>query len=240
MKRIWIAGVLAIGMHAVLLQLKFSNPPERPPVLPGSRQILVTLGARPNTSAISMKVAEADEKKPIYRTKKHPQKKLLPLLEKKRKRQKIEPEVAEPEHRTRSSFRTGNMISEVGRPRRDKPVIVSPLSVFSAGEDVGEAQGVTAAVKVVREAIPFYKKNPPPVYPRAARRRGLEGMVLLEVLVDRSGRVGNLRIFSSSGHRILDKAALKSVQKWRFVSARRGDEPVDMWVKVPVRFELGP
>ncbi|MCK5438148.1 MAG: energy transducer TonB, partial [Desulfobulbaceae bacterium] len=169
---------------------------------------------------------------------KHPPKKLLPLLQKKRKRQKNEPEVAEPEHRTRSSTRTGNMISEVGRPRQDKPVVVFPSSVFSAGEDGGEAQGVTAAVKVVQEAIPFYKKNPPPIYPRAARRRGLEGVVLLEVLVDKSGQVGDLRIFSSSGHRVLDKAALKSVRKWRFISARRGDEPVDMWVKVPVRFEF--
>jgi protein TonB len=47
-------------------------------------------------------------------------------------------------------------------------------------------------VKVVREARPAYKVNPPPAYPKRAKRRGYEGTVLLEVLVDRNGRVKEL------------------------------------------------
>lgn len=88
------------------------------------------------------------------------------------------------------------------------------------------------------EAKPLYRRNPPPQYPRLARRRGYEGRVVLEVLVDRSGKVAELRVFESSGHEILDNAAVKSVRSWQFAPARRGSEPVDMWVRVPVRFDI--
>ena len=93
-------------------------------------------------------------------------------------------------------------------------------------------------VKQVREARPAYKDNPRPQYPKRARRRGYEGTVVLEVLVDGNGRVKELRILTSSGHSVLDKAALKSVNGWLFEPGMVGDEKVDMWVRVPVRFEL--
>jgi len=93
-------------------------------------------------------------------------------------------------------------------------------------------------VKQVREARPAYKVNPPPPYPKRARRRGYEGTVLLEALVDQTGRVKELRIVTSSGHSVLDRTALKSVNGWLFEPGMVGDEKVDMWVRVPVRFEL--
>ncbi len=93
-------------------------------------------------------------------------------------------------------------------------------------------------LKKVREARPAYKDNPRPQYPKRARRRGYEGTVVLEVLVDGNGRVKELRIITSSGHAALDKAALKSVNGWLFEPGMVGDEKVDMWVRVPVRFEL--
>ncbi|MBW1699370.1 MAG: energy transducer TonB [Deltaproteobacteria bacterium] len=90
----------------------------------------------------------------------------------------------------------------------------------------------------LKSAIPDYRKNPPPVYPRAARRRGLQGRVVLEVLVDTRGRVKDLKVFSSSGHSILDKAAVAAVKKWLFKPAVKGDQKVEMWVRVPIRFAL--
>ena len=88
------------------------------------------------------------------------------------------------------------------------------------------------------EAIPVYRENPAPRYPRTARRRGYEGAVLLEVLVNREGKVKELRIFRSSGYPVLDKAALSSVKKWIFEPGKRGDESIEMWVKIPVSFRL--
>jgi protein TonB len=71
-----------------------------------------------------------------------------------------------------------------------------------------------------------------------ARRRGFEGIVILEVLVGSNGSVLDLRIASPSGHPILDKAAVRSVKNWVFDPGMKGKEIVEMWVKVPIRFEL--
>jgi protein TonB len=62
--------------------------------------------------------------------------------------------------------------------------------------------------------------------------------VVLEVLVNRKGRVDDLRVLETSGHEVLDEAALKAVGDWLFEPGRRGAEKVAMWVKVPLRFEL--
>lgn len=91
---------------------------------------------------------------------------------------------------------------------------------------------------IIHEAKPLYKNNPPPKYPKMARRRGLQGMVVLEVLVDKNGDVAELRVLSSSGHYILDKAAAAGVRNWTFDPAIRAGNKVKMWVRVPIRFEL--
>lgn len=90
----------------------------------------------------------------------------------------------------------------------------------------------------IHKARPLYRQNPPPRYPRTARRRGYEGSVVLEVKVLKNGTVGDLRVLESSGHTVLDKAALKSVRNWLFEPGRQGEQEVDMWVRVPIRFEI--
>jgi protein TonB len=102
----------------------------------------------------------------------------------------------------------------------------------------GEEKAPKPTQLPVTEAIPHYKTNPPPEYPRMARRRGYEGTVLMEVLVSREGRVEELRLLQSSGHGVLDREAIAAVKKWLFEPGRMGEEEVDMWVKVPVRFKL--
>ena len=103
-------------------------------------------------------------------------------------------------------------------------------------EAMGDAVGTTEAAEI--RAVPLYRQNPSPAYPRRARLGGVEGRVLIDVLVGEDGAVRELKIGTSSGHRILDRAALKAVRTWRFTPGRRGPTPVAMWVKVPVRFKL--
>lgn len=62
--------------------------------------------------------------------------------------------------------------------------------------------------------------------------------MVLEVLVDRNGRVGDLRLFTSSGYSILDRKAMASVKLWLFEPGMKGDKKLDMWVRVPVSFQL--
>ena len=90
----------------------------------------------------------------------------------------------------------------------------------------------------VKKAYPVYNRNPPPKYPRTAKRRGYEGTVVLNVFVDNTGMVRDLNIAKSSGHKILDKTAMSSVKVWLFEPGKRGDERIEMWVKVPIKFEL--
>ena len=81
--------------------------------------------------------------------------------------------------------------------------------------------------------------NPKPPYPLSARRRGLEGRVLIAARVRADGHCTEARVRQSSGHTVLDESARDSVQHWRFVPAQRGGTPVDSWVEVPVLFRLG-
>jgi TonB family protein len=67
---------------------------------------------------------------------------------------------------------------------------------------------------------------------------GEEGTVVLRVHVDEQGVPTIVILRSSSGFPRLDEAARKAVQSWRFVPARRGNEPVDAFVTVPIVFTL--
>ena len=78
----------------------------------------------------------------------------------------------------------------------------------------------------------------PPPYPTSARRAKQEGLVLLRLKVDKDGRVQNVEIQETSGHTVLDQSAAAAVQTWRFEPARRGAQPVDATVEVPIRFKL--
>ncbi len=83
-----------------------------------------------------------------------------------------------------------------------------------------------------------YLNNPRPAYPPIARKLGLEGLVVLRVQVSAAGATEQVAVVLTSGAPVLDEAALKAVQGWTFVPARRGDAPVARVVDVPVRFQL--
>ncbi|MDP2155295.1 MAG: energy transducer TonB [Sulfuricella sp.] len=83
-----------------------------------------------------------------------------------------------------------------------------------------------------------YLINPPPAYPLAARRRGIEGAVLVRAEISAGGECQRAELKKSSGHEMLDHAALEAVKKWRFVPAKRGSQAVVAWVEVPITFKL--
>lgn len=85
---------------------------------------------------------------------------------------------------------------------------------------------------------PAYGFTPRPGYPAVAIRRGYEGTVLVHVRVLPNGEPEAVSVMRSSGHRILDKAAVAAVKKWKFVPAQRGFKAVASWVQVPIEFRL--
>lgn len=83
-----------------------------------------------------------------------------------------------------------------------------------------------------------YLNNPAPRYPALSRKLGEQGRVMLRVLVDEHGMPARVELRSSSGYDRLDNIALETVQRWKFIPARRGDQPVSAWVLVPISFSL--
>ena len=60
----------------------------------------------------------------------------------------------------------------------------------------------------------------------------------MRVLVNAGGGADQVEIRTSSGHELLDQAALNAVRRWRFVPARQGELAVAAWVLVPIIFTL--
>ena len=74
-------------------------------------------------------------------------------------------------------------------------------------------------------------------YTEDARRRGVSGDVVLEIVVRRDGSVGDVKILQGLGGG-LNERAVQAVRQWRFAPARRLGTPVDVLVEVAVEFKL--
>mgnify|MGYP001765181874 CR=1 FL=1 len=86
-------------------------------------------------------------------------------------------------------------------------------------------QAVAQHLKKLNDAGQFY--------PPEAIARGLEGEVLVLIVIDESGQVSGARVEQGSGHRILDDAALRAVRSLRSLPADAPREAL-----LPVRFRL--
>jgi len=75
-------------------------------------------------------------------------------------------------------------------------------------------------------------------YPREAAEEGVEGAVILKVLVDEKGQVADSQITSSSGDKRLDAAALEWVKRWRYLPAVQDGRPRRVWTRAKVTFHL--
>jgi len=76
-----------------------------------------------------------------------------------------------------------------------------------------------------------------PDYTLEARRLGIEGDVVLQIVVQANGTVGHIKVTRSLGAG-LDERAIAAVRQWRFTPARRLGQPIDVLVDVSVAFTL--
>jgi TonB family protein len=83
--------------------------------------------------------------------------------------------------------------------------------------------------RILREVKPSYTEE--------ARRAGVNGEVVLEIVVRRDGSVGDVRVLQRLGSG-LDERAIDAVRQWRFDPARRQGVAVDVIVEVSVEFKL--
>jgi protein TonB len=121
------------------------------------------------------------------------------------------------------------------------PAVQPSSSPPPSGSPASARSGVAAAsigTNIVATATPRYRTNPKPDYPIASQRRREEGVVVLNVAVDAGGTPTSISLERSSGHPLLDRAALDAVRRWTFEPARLGGVPRGSRVDVPVRFSL--
>ena len=75
-----------------------------------------------------------------------------------------------------------------------------------------------------------------PLYPEIARSARVQGTVVLEAVLDQSGRVTQLRVIQSVP--MLNQAALDAVRQWRYTPSIYGGQPVSVLMTITIRFTL--
>lgn len=97
-------------------------------------------------------------------------------------------------------------------------------------------QGVNNAPTLVEKANVLSTVSPK--YPRLAKRRGIEGVAMYEILLDANGKQVKQTLIDSSGTKMLDKAALDAIKKWEFSPHIMNGQAIAHRVHIPVRFTL--
>lgn len=88
------------------------------------------------------------------------------------------------------------------------------------------------------DEVPRASYRPPLKYPDYARKRGIGGFVLLNLLVDTKGEVQDIKLLGSEPSGIFDQVAMESVREWSFDPATYKGNPVKVWVKQKISFNL--
>jgi len=110
-------------------------------------------------------------------------------------------------------------------------------SVEQPAEPQAAALGSRQLPQLVEK--PSFRKPPqPPSYPKVARKRGHQGVALIEVWLDEEGEQLKRSLLSSSGYRSLDNAALAAVSNWAFAPQTIAGRGLSSRVHIPVRFAL--
>jgi periplasmic protein TonB len=233
MKQLLTAMVLALIIHGLLLGMNFKWPGRIFLDRPKPQAFKMTLTSIPiqTTPEPSLQKPKPILKKPtIVRKKKKKSKpervlkatpkKMVPIPVQSQKREVTKTIPEKTPEETDSHFDSEQTVSKtLLKVEKETASTISPL-------------------QMIREAKPLYRSNPSPKYPGIARIRGYQGNVLLDVLVNKNGKVNDLKIYKSSGYPILDRAAVSSVKHWLFEPGMIGENKVNMWVRVPIRFEL--
>ena len=112
-----------------------------------------------------------------------------------------------------------------------------PLPEATAVEEPMPAAAVAPRQAKV-DAPPRPRRAIRPDYPAEARRRGIEGETVLELKVAASGKVEGVEVVESSGHPVLDAAAVRAVKAAEFVPAKAGGEAVESPARIRLVFRL--
>jgi len=147
---------------------------------------------------------------------------------------KPEPALKKPEPTPEPVIEQHEPILAPEQPAPSEPLEAAPAAALPLAND---ADSLGAPITPPQEDA-AHLNNPRPAYPNLSKRLREEGTVVLDVLILVDGSVGDVVIKESSGFKRLDETAVKAVRQWRYLPARRGDQPVESWHLQPIEFSL--
>jgi TonB family protein len=106
---------------------------------------------------------------------------------------------------------------------------------FGPGEGGGMGGGVFRVGGGVSAPVVLYKVDPE--YSEEARKAKYSGTVVLQLIVDSSGKARDIRVVRSLGLG-LDEKAIEAVNKWKFRPGYKGGQPVAVMATIEVNFRL--
>jgi len=109
---------------------------------------------------------------------------------------------------------------------------------FSAGFAPRAPEGERVTEFIAFNEPPVLISSVRPAYPELSRQSGIEGQVLLRVLVDTDGTVRDVSVLQSDVTPAMDKAAIAAAWHFRFRPAKQGAVSVRAHIVVPVIFKL--
>ncbi len=136
---------------------------------------------------------------------------------------------------------TSKMSSQTPAPAQAISAPAAPATATASDAPKSDGQTVSAGgSQAITEPLARggYLNNPAPAYPSQSQEDGEAGTVRLRVHVSAQGLPLDVSVQDSSGFPRLDRAALAAVKRWRFIPAKRGDEPIAYTFVVPVEFSL--
>jgi len=110
---------------------------------------------------------------------------------------------------------------------------LAAFTLVARAEDPARANTATAATPAAHPG-PAPTTCPRPVYPKEALQAHWTGVSTVAFLIDTDGKVRNAKVLKSSGHDMLDDAALTTLQGCAFRPTMKNGRPVEAWQ--PIQF----
>ncbi|WP_318457000.1 energy transducer TonB [Photobacterium leiognathi] len=179
--------------------------------------------------------------KPVTKPKVEPKKKAVPKKPAPKKIVTKKADVKKPvQNKTVKKAQPTKPITTSKKFTLDKPSNKpATKSVVEVNKKTKNQQATLGSSEPQLVSKPTFATKPSPVsYPRLAKRRGIEGTVLVEVLIGKDGKQLKQKLAKSSGASVLDKAALKAIKLWRFSPHIIDGKAIVHRVQIPVRFKL--
>jgi protein TonB len=148
------------------------------------------------------------------------------------------PEAELPKPKKSKSAAKKGAFSKKKQPNTDAKFALPRAAAPALSSTPVAASATTSEALTLPRVDASQLNNPAPAYPPVSRRMREQGVVLLEVLIQATGQVGEVRIKRSSGFKRLDDAASKAVQRWRYLPATRGGTAIEYWYLQPIEFSL--